>query len=337
MQLSRFLSATKHIEHFSKVGNEANILNSLLPLILSVARFRLDITGYLLRFLRIAYIEERFATEKTVKTPIALLIVCGPSDVEILSFAIKSAILFSKNPITEIAIISPNKCLRQIKIITESISVEGGIRMQILDEDDYINEDQRNELRNQFGNRYGWILQQLIKFKWTSESSSNAILVQDADTVFLREFDSITAEGKQVISYSAEFQKSYFSFLRYLGIRLKKPIYSTVTHHQVIQPRFMREMMISCNIVAPDTLLSKISNFQKLKEDNRVSVDYELYGQYMRINHMEELEYRKFCNVPRQRTYESVQEVENILSGTVGSHYRSVSFHAYLGFDSNEK
>jgi len=337
MSLSRFFSATKHIEYFSRLDKEAKILNSLLPLMISIARLRIDITSYLIRFLKISKLVEKRVDEELYLDSIDLLIVCGPADLEILPMAIKSSLQYSKNPISSITVITPKKCLDHVKNISEELSKGEEIEIDILNEDEYVNVEIQSQIKNLFGERYGWILQQLIKFKWTSESSSNAILVQDADTVFLQDFYSIETGGKQAIHYSAEFQADYFAFLGNLGLSLKKPIYSTVAHHQVIQPRFMREMMKKYGIQTPESLISQISDFQNLKQGKIVSIDYELYGQYMQENHPENLEYRKFCNISKTRSPESIKEMTDILSGAVESKYRSFSFHGYMGVKSDER
>ena len=73
-------------------------------------------------------------------------------------------------------------------------------------------------LKLRFQSRYGWTLQQFLKISFVLESSLDAILIVDADTVLLEERSWISDSGRQILTPSDEFNISYYDFLSTIGI-----------------------------------------------------------------------------------------------------------------------
>jgi hypothetical protein len=169
--------------------------------------------------------------------------------------------------------------MKDVKIQVENFSITAGIETQILSENEFISEDIRNCLKEKFQNRFGWILQQIIKLKFASESKSPAVLIMDADTVLLQPISGIDQNRVQQLSFSSEMQNSYFKFLRYLGLGIERPLFSTVTHHMIVQPIILRELLIDNGLDDLNKLIKKLVEFRSFDPRSPVSLDYEFCHQ----------------------------------------------------------
>lgn len=330
MPFKRFFSPSTFINHFSQTGNNPNLIDVLIPVALSALRFRVRTTFQLIRFARIQKINENNSANITYHLPIELLVVCGPQDTPILPLCIKSAIQFSANPISKAVIVVPDSDVEMTKKIILEMDKSTNIPSVVVSENEYIPIGIRSKLKQKFEERYGWILQQVIKVNYAAESKAQAVLVIDADTVLLQPLQGIGNNGEQHLSYSSEMHKSYLEFLKYIQVPMRRPFFSTVTHYMIIQPRIMRELLTNAGIQDLDKLTEKLITFNSNSEMSPISIDYEMYGQYLRSRYPNKVNYFHFSNLSVRRSPEAIQQVEGILRGVRTSNYRSFSFHGYL-------
>ena len=330
MQFKFFLSATKFINFYSQSNQSLRLINSIPPVIGSILQLKFSTTLYLFRFVRISRIKENKRQNSTYSPSIELLVVCGPSDIFMLSLCIRSVFEFSHNPISKVVIVVRQQDLDEAKRQVEKIGILKDARILILSEDEIVPSNIRSLLLAKFENRYGWILQQLIKMKYTSESKSLGVLVMDADTVLLQPLEGIDENGNQHFSYSPEKNRSYIKFLRSVAIPIKRPFYSAVTHHMIIQPTIMRELLIEIGLEDLNQFTKRLVGFKSKTQNSPVSIDYEMYGQYLRSRYSQKINYRSFSNQSVTRSSKSILEVETILKRDKQSYFRSFSFHGYL-------
>jgi hypothetical protein len=330
MPFRTFFSSTNFINYYSQTNQKLKLVDALLPLVVSLIRLRFSTTLYLIRFIQISKIEENTRENAVYSPPIELLVVCGPKDISILRLCIGSVLQFSSNPISQIAIVARAQDVELVEKQIKDINILGKSQISIISEDDFIPFNVRSRLRDKFEKRFGWILQQIIKVKYASESQSMAVLVIDADTVLLQPLRGIDANGNQHFSYSPEMHKSYMEFLKHLKVPAKQPHFSTVTHHMIIQPAIMRELLVETGTEDLNRLAEKILEFTSDTDGSPVSIDYEMYGQFFRSRYSEKIDYRMFSNLSVRRSPEVFQEVEEILKGKITSSFRSFSFHGYL-------
>lgn len=330
MPFKPFFSSTKFINYYSQTTQKIRLVDALIPLGVSLIRLRFRTTLYLIRFIKISKIKEQTRNTAVYSLPIELLVVCGPKDISILPFCIGSVLQFSSNPVSKIMVVARAKDIALIEKQIKDTKASGKIEIAIISEDYLIPFSVRSSLREKFEKRYGWILQQLIKVKYASESQSMAILVIDADTVLLQPLRGIDTEGRQHLSYAPEKHASYIEFLKYIKVPTKRPYFSTVTHHMIIQPTIMRELLVEIGTESLNKLAEKILEFSGDTDESPVSIDYEMYGQFLRLKYPEKIEYHRFCNLSVHRTPEVFQQVEEVLNGSSSSSFRSCSFHDYL-------
>lgn len=330
MPFRTFFSSTNFINYYSQTNQKLKLVDALLPLVVSLIRLRFSTTLYLIRFIKISKIEENTRENAVYSPPIELLVVCGPKDILILPLCISSVLQFSSNPISQIAIVARAQDVELVEKQIKDINTLGKSQISIISEDDFIPFNVRSRLKDKFEKRFGWILQQIIKVKYASESQSMAVLVIDADTVLLQPLRGIDANGNQHFSYSPEMHNSYMEFLKVIKVPAKQPHFSTVTHHMIIQPAIMRELLVEIGTEDLNRLAEKILEFTSDTDGSPVSIDYEMYGQFFRSRYSEKIDYRMFSNLSVRRSPEVFQEVEEILKGEVTSSFRSFSFHGYL-------
>jgi hypothetical protein len=330
MPFRTLFSSTNFINYYSQTNQKLRLVDALVPLVVSLIRLRFSTTLYLIRFIKISKIEENTGENAVYASPIELLVVCGPKDISILPFCIGSVLHFSINPISKIIVVVRAQDVELVEKQIKAINTLGKKKISIISEEDFIPFNLRSKLREKFEKRYGWILQQIIKVKYASESQSMAVLVIDADTVLLQPLKGIDTKGNQHFSYSPEMHNSYLEFLKNIKVPVKQPHFSTVTHHMIIQPAIMRELLVEIGTEDLNRLAEKILAFTSDTDESPVSIDYEMYGQFFRSRYSEKIDYRMFSNLSVRRSPEVFQEVEEILKGKVTSSFRSFSFHGYL-------
>jgi hypothetical protein len=325
-----FLSATNFINYYSQTDRKIKLIDSVIVTTVALVRIKISTIRHLMRFIRISKIENDFVENAICSHPIELLVVCGPEDFAILPSCIKSVLQFSCNPISKIVVIVREQDVEIVKKQIVETNTFGKVTISIINENDFIPLKVRSKLEQKFQKRYGWVLQQLIKVSYVSESQAKAVLVMDADTVLLQPFKGLDDSGNQHLSYSSEMQRSYRKFLKNIGVPVKRPHFSTVTHHMIIQPMIMRELLTTIGMQDLNKLTDRIALFNCKPRVSPVSIDYEMYGQYLRSRHSNKINFASFSNRPSVRSLEALQEVEEILLGNTFSSFRSISFHRYL-------
>jgi Family of unknown function (DUF6492) len=330
MPFKRFFSPSIFINYYSQTDNTPNLIEVFIPVVITLLRFRVRTTFQLIRFTRILRIKENNSANTAYSLPIELLVVCGPQDTPILPLCIKSAIQFSANPISSVVIIVPDSDVEMTKETLLVMEKTINIPISVVRENEYIPIEIRTKLKRKFEERFGWILQQVIKVKYAAQSEAGAVLVIDADTVLLQPLRGISENSEQHLSYSSEMHKSYREFLKYIQIPMRRPFFSTVTHHMIIQPTIMRELLINVGIQDLDKLTEKLLTFNSKSVMSPISIDYEMYGQYLRSRYPNKINYYYFSNLSVRRSPEAFQQVEDILKGARTPNYRSFSFHGYL-------
>lgn len=90
--------------------------------------------------------------------------------------------------------------------------------------------------------RTGWYFQQLLKMYSVGRMPSDAVLIVDADTVFMKPTPMIQ-EGKYSYGYGTEYHMPYFEHMRLLHPSLHKvaPV-SGICHHMLMERKRIEEI-----------------------------------------------------------------------------------------------
>jgi hypothetical protein len=153
--------------------------------------------------------------------------------------------------------------------------------VRVSDEDTLIDEFDRNVLKEKFGKRYTWVLQQVLKVAAVLDSSSKASLIVDADTILLREREWLSASGQQILMPSEEFNSDYYAFLSRFGLCKNPPEYTFVSHHMLIQKSFMVDALRVIGVSSIHELVALLNSDVDIISQSPVCIDYELYAQFM--------------------------------------------------------
>jgi hypothetical protein len=253
--------------------------------------------------------------------PIELLILVAAKDEGSINTIIDHAIKSSINKISDIYLVVPRNNLARVKADTR----EG---VKLLSDEDLVPESLRNTVRQVAPeNRQGWLMQQIIKIVFVRSSTSAGVLVLDADTVLLNRSLWLDGNGRQSLSFDFDQYLPYENHFRrfcesMFGIQVIRSKMSFVTHYQLMQPRFLKEIFNR-----NEDILRWISllNFE---EEQSPASEFHTYGRYVTEFHGESCIMVRWGNrnVSKRKFSSEQSKGGNLtLKG-----YESVSIHSYL-------
>ncbi len=185
-------------------------------------------------------------------------------------------------------------------------------------------------LRSRFGWRAGWVLQQILKVECVKNSDFPGVLIIDSDTLLLNRRTWLKADSTQLLCASWEYNASYYRFLNKKGLVDIFPEFTFVTHHMLMQPKFLIEAL---NFMGWNSMELLVDYLIKESDPNDVSpfcIEYELYGQYMFKFHRNLVSLQKWANisVPPSMINDNLPLAQQV-SGWK-NHFYSISLHSYL-------
>ena len=253
---------------------------------------------------------------------IEILIVAACKDFELLRLSSQFALLNSGNPVSHMTFVVPEANVAEAWKIATALTTT--VPMTVTSEDDLIPRDTRSQVRKVFGDRYGWVLQQLLCVTFVAESREPGVLVLDADTLMLRP-RTLLSGNRQVLMRSLEHHQPYFDFLESLDPRFTALRGSHVTHHMLQQPDVMRRILAEfCNGDVAG-LAGAVIGRAVSDPLSGVSIDFELYAQGLMTLFPDRYVEAKWCNATIEREAATTSKIEEL-----SAHYASVSLHDYL-------
>jgi hypothetical protein len=256
---------------------------------------------------------------------VELLVVVAGKDFSTLPLCIEAAIASSGNPIRRVTVIAPQADVDNARKITVRDSDE--IPVDVVSEEAIIDGETRTLLRQVFGKRYGWVLQQFLKMAYVVESDADGVLVVDADTLLLSRRTLLDPRGIQILTPTFEMHLPYYKFLSGVGVGKELPEHTFVPHWMLMQPSILREALAATGSADCTELARTVVEQTRVGLVSDVSLDYELYAQYATRAHSERMMLTKWGNIPIAR---------NLVDGQFAhvksayADYGSVSMHSYL-------
>lgn len=227
--------------------------------------------------------------------------------------------------VEEISVFVPENQVSECKEILQSDVFE----VDVKSENQLVTPEQWRLLHARFNDRAGWVLQQILKVAGTLHSSSSYTLIVDSDTIVLRERNWIPAGKSGVLTPSDEFTPDYYRFLHRLGIGSGQPLHSFVSHHMLIEKKFLIQALARIGVASVSDLVD-ICIAQADKESfSPLCVDYELYAQFMEENYPEKIHLEKWANLGMPAKYFDVFNSRKILARVLSNFYDSISFHSW--------
>jgi hypothetical protein len=262
----------------------------------------------------------------SVANKIDLVFVVAEKDFEILKVALPSAFNnLSSAYQSSIILITRSQDVGKLKEIFST----SNLPIVILDENEIIPGLDRNALQKKFGERYTWVLQQVLKVYSVFLASSDAVLVVDADTVLLNKREWINEFGQQLLLPTDSFHEDYYLFLAAFGICRNPPYFTFVSHHMLIQKRFMVEALQKLNIISIHDLVEFLVENVSVNSLSPLCIDYELYAQFMFNFRSERFVMEPWGNILIKKKYSKRILKSKVSLKLLGFFYDSVSFHSW--------
>ena len=202
-------------------------------------------------------------------------------------------------------------------------------QVEIVDESDLISQQHFKRLTEVFGNRNTWVLQQLLKVQGVLTSKSDAVLILDSDTVLLRPRPWFSSAGHQILMPSMEYNESYYQFLAKLHISELVPQYSFISHHMLMQPKILSNLLNSLNLLETKKFITYICDNANTKVQSPICIEYELYGQHLFETEPKGYFLERWSNISISRRYSNTILKSNLAKLTLRIFYNSVSFHSW--------
>jgi hypothetical protein len=262
---------------------------------------------------------------KELPESLEVLVLSSGKDLELLEDCLKYAAqtlhVFSS---LRFSIIVPHANL----LLTQKMFFENS-SISVICEDSLISKNLIAQLKNLFGARYTWVLQQIIKLKFTYSSGSEYVLLLDADTILLNSRNWIDGNGRQILMPSLEVTPSYYRFLSQLGVCEIEPRYSFVSHHMLIENKEFRQMFSSLGFENVDDFIDFSINNTELESQSPFSIDYELYSQYLFNRRSGKIFLEKWSNLNLPRKSAKKYLSSRFRMYILKFFYNSVSFHSW--------
>lgn len=261
---------------------------------------------------------------------IELLVVATRKDFDTLPLAIQKGVDSSCNLIRVVSIVVPQNEVEECSKTLRTLDPRIRRITTVISETSIISAHSRELIRKYTGMNYGWYLQQFLKIGFCLESTSAGILVIDADTLILRRICWLDSQGNQPLVLAITKFQPYFDFLRCLKITNRNPKCSFVTHHMMYQPRILNSILSYWGRADFDAFVEFILHEMNKYKITSISIDYELYGQFLREKYPHKVVFQRFCNSSKPRIssiggIHALNEYEKL-----SRDYNSISLHSWI-------
>ena len=265
---------------------------------------------------------------------IEICIPCTEKDLILLREVIGSAIITSENRVGSIRVVVPHL---QVEIFEQHLGNQfRHHNLVVISEADLLGELIHLCISVAPPTRRGWLIQQIVKFMCVLTSEYKGVLILDSDTVLTSCRTWLRGDQTQILMISEEYHAPYQQhFLKFqesskkLKVPYRNPRVSFVTHHQLMQPTFLREMF-GGYINWKHGLESWIIAVKF--EGESPACEYHCYGTYMVTNNPRKILFARWGNIAIARSDARISNgnLDSVTLRTNFPSHLSVSMHAYL-------
>ena len=254
---------------------------------------------------------------------IELLFVATAKDFMTLPQSISCAVNSMRNyGVKKVSVIVPSSDVEACLTLTSDISSD----ISVIDEKSIVSENLIRMLEIKFGERSGWILQQLLKLLFVIKADVSGVMVVDSDTFLLKARDWLLEDGTQILTPTWEFNQPYYRNLNALGISEIDPKFTFVSHHMMMQPYILQGIFTKIGWNNASDVVNYLVSAQNSVSTSEYSIDYELYAQYMMNFFPGKVSLEKWSNL----FYNTSQYVDYTkICDKFKGNFASVSLHKY--------
>lgn len=279
-----------------------------------------------LRFQKVNSLDYSATFDPDCLPAIELLIVAARKDFHKIKYVVSAALESSLNPIDHIALVVPDNDMSDLITTFDKMPLHASV----IPESKYLDKNISESIRQKFGARSGWFIQQFIKVSYAQQSQSQGVLVLDADTLLLARRIWLDRDSSQPLMPTYEFNEPYYFFLQKIFPGESIFLNSFVAHHMLIQPRILIEAL---DFVCDNNLLKLwhlVVKYADLNSSSPICIDYELYAQWLLRFHPKSVFLVKWGNI---NFLHARNELDEQTFEKIKVNYRdfgSVSLHTYL-------
>lgn len=249
--------------------------------------------------------------------PLDILIPVAEGDTDVLPVTLEGAMRNLAHPVGKIWVVTSHG--------SKAARVAEEMGCQVVDEDDVL-PIKRTDISYQHDSldRSGWLFQQLIKLSADLITSSDHVLVLDADTVFVRP-QAFTSGRRVVLLHSSEYHEPYFQVYRSLIGRAPSSRVSCTTHHLLARRDSLRGLR---SLIERRWSLPWWQAILNVCDYSSISgfAETETYGNYeLAFGPKVARRWWQNLGLPRSQLLDLEQ-----LQNRFGKQFRTLSFHHYL-------
>lgn len=257
---------------------------------------------------------------------IELIVVATYKDFDILVHSVDHALkALKKFQAGGVRIIVPKRDFNKCR----SLFPANNEKIRIIDETTIVSRDQFNSLTRCFGMRDTWVLQQLLKMRAVMNSTADAVLVLDSDTLLLRKRPWFDQQGKQILMPSFEFNPPYYVFLNKLISCKVIPENTFVSHHMIMQPKILIKILNDLNLLNLDDFIEYCCMHSDKTAPSPICIEYELYGQYLASTNKQDVFLAQWANATIPKRFSRLILNSKLLRYILSCLFNSISFHSW--------
>lgn len=254
-----------------------------------------------------------------------VVFVATEKDFPILKFAIQHAIRVTSSFKTRnVYLVVPDE---SVTVAVEMIGDKDCIF--VIPESEIVSRDILDDLRVAVGGRANWVYQQLLKVEFIRKSKNPYCLVIDADTILLNPRPWVDKNMKISLTPTDEANSDYHLFLNSIGVISQPPTVSFVPHHMFYDVQSFNILVESIDFVDAKSILLTIDRHADKASSSPISIDYELYGQWMVSKNPSKVNLIKWSNLGISRSQARTILNSTLLTRFIAIFYNSISFHDY--------
>jgi hypothetical protein len=267
----------------------------------------------------------------TTALPFEVIYVATSKDFDAFKISIQNLLmLYKPAEIPSVKIIVPGHEVESCRFLIDNLKhLRIGYNLEIVNENECLDAEVFNLIKQKIPHRFGWVLQQFLKLQAVLQSQHDNVLILDADTILLRKRNFIDQKGLQLLFPTDEYNEDYYHNLMQLFGLQTSSRFSFVSHHLLIQQKVLKKIMQESKCSSINDFVKKVLTESELTSNSPFSIDYELYSQYLLRNFPNNVLLGRWGNLSIKRSHGVLKLLDSNFIHLVGFFYFSISLHSW--------
>jgi hypothetical protein len=271
---------------------------------------------------------DRLLTPTSEVCSFTIIFVASSKDFHVLPFSISYAVKsLRKHLVKEVLIYVPEK---DITFAQGLFSDEyHGVKVNVQSENSIFQFEETSAYFSKiFPGRGPWCSQQVLKLLAVKKVETEYALVVDADTILLNQRPWVRDDGNSLLIPSLEYHAQYYYVLRKIGLRLREPSVSFVSHHMAYRVSNVRSLLSELSIASVEDIISRLDFLDESMGPSPFCIDFELYGQSEYLTQRKHQDLGRWANISLSYKWFNTIMKRQFLVRILKLLFNSVSVHA---------